>query len=158
MGLNLARDRAKTLFEAAAVAEAEAIVFKTFVGLEMAASGKQKGFGTYKPSPFPVEVMKLLRAQRPKLPEDVEIIFGLQSKLPIVNLYWYQQKTQLELDEVRTHANQLLLAAEAAESDGFFYNFLHTRLDIPLKEAYGLIQEFGQYRDRRRLDELFQKP
>ena len=57
---------------------------------------------------------------------------------------------QLVTDQARDIAQQILEAAEAAESDGFLIEFAAARIGVPLEQAGQLLQEFRAWRDRRR--------
>lgn len=156
IGLTLARERARQLFEAAASAHSERLVFDVLRKLDK--SSHRTGFGLHAQqvfSPLYGKVLQAVRQRRPTGDAGIEVIFGARSQEPIVNVHWYGEMRQLDIETARAHASDLLLAAEAAESDGFFYDWFQQKLDIPPEQTYGLIQEFQEYRRRRRFEELF---
>jgi hypothetical protein len=159
-----AKNRAQVLMIAAAIATNEAAIVQGLkaIALSSTASPKPKGFG--KPSRAESEqaemvgqMLMLIREFRPSLPETIEAIYGHYAQQPLIVIHepWYGTKMQLAITEAQSHAMDLLGAVEASESDAFLYHFAQNYLDLEKREAYPLIQEFGLFRQRNRLEDLF---
>jgi hypothetical protein len=56
---------------------------------------------------------------------------------------------QMSAAEARDHAHAMLEAAEAAEQDAFFLDFLQTKLAVDLPHAMAVIKDFRRYRVER---------
>lgn len=144
-----ARLRAIAILKAATIAEYEARIFD-------ALNAKQKrGFGKFSPSRGAIEILRFIRSCRPELPKDVEPIFGYNTQEPLVDLRWGSKRATLRLEEVRHHAQALLEASEAADSDAFFYSFFAEETDIKKETVASLIKEFALWRQRNQLKNLF---
>jgi hypothetical protein len=153
-----ARDRAAVLFNVAAIAESEAAIAH---GL-MKAEPQSKGFGAQVQKQKSSQVdetialtLRFIRDFRPPLPNGINAIFGLKTKQALIEILWYGHKLQVHSDSAKEHAIQLLEAAEAAESDAFFYHFLENKVGFSKEESYPLIQEFFLFRHRARFEKLF---
>lgn len=158
ISLTEARARAQALFQAVGYAEGEAAIAKGVFRLHEAAN--PRGFGS-KPSAAreAVEMMaklrQVIRDERSPLLEGIEVIFGLKTRRALINVSWYGEPVQWEIVQALEHAITLIETAEAAESDAFFRRFLTEQIGVSQEEAYGLIHEFGIFRQRRGLEDLF---
>jgi len=157
ISLEQARKQAKELFTAASVAQSEGALLKAFQKLD--AAGKGKGFGKSPRSQLPIFVLKLAREERPPISDNLQVIFGHNTQIGLVDVgaAWYGERIQLSVEEAYQHASQLIEAAEVSESDAFFYWFLQSKINCSLEEAYVLIQEFAVFRATNRLEELFKR-
>jgi hypothetical protein len=152
--LSHARNRAMAIFHAAAIAESEAAVYHAFVDFN---KNSGKGFGKKKATQtelFGAQVLNMVREKRQPLPEYVGVIFGFNTRQAIVSLQWQDLSLQLEPDDARQHALQILECAEASESDLFLYSFLQDTIDASLDEAHILIRDFQLFRQRNHLEDL----
>lgn len=156
MTLAETRIRAEGLLTAAAMAETEARIAIGISGVEEAG----KGFGmTAEKRKADLNFQKLRNAMkilRAPLPDGIEVIFGQTSRLPLVNIHWYGEPVQLTTAAIRNHAYDLIQAAEASESDRFFYKFLNEIADLTQEQVASLIKEFSEYRNRQRLRDLME--
>lgn len=150
ISLSEARSQAQAIFTAAAIAESEAAIIEG-----MAAIDKPKGFGKRPDAEMSVQLLRLIRQFRPTLPEGLEVIYGAKTQQPLVVLHWYGEKFMDSPETVRHHALSLLLVAEGAESDGFFYHFMQQKIGVEPHEAYPMIQDFQTFRQRNQLEDLF---
>lgn len=152
-----ARKFANTLIMAAAIAENEAAIFNGTAALDK----KSKGFGEPKrPSTEKIaaEMIFLLRRFRPELGFKIQAFFGMRTKQPIVKFPWpSREELQLNLDQARSHAANMLGAAEAAETDAFLRHFMRDKIQVGDTEAQGMVLEFRDFRSRTQLEMLFSK-
>ena len=166
ISLTEARARAQALFQAVGYAEGEAAIVKGVLYLHKSADRQQKpkGFVNLSQRQAQVEqdalkmaahLREFLKEGRSPLLEGVEVIFGLKTRKPLINCYWYGEPTQWESIQAIEHASILIEAAEAAESDAYLRWFLMERIEVPVEETYPLIAEFQSFRQRRQLEELF---
>ncbi|GEM_PF-4154622 len=163
ISLTETRAKAQALFQAVGYAEGEAAIVKGMIYLHKAADRKQKGFGS--PAQLAEKQALLIAAQlreflktgRSPLLEGVEVIFGLKTRKALINIAWYGEPCQWETAQALEHAIILIETAEAAESDAYFRWFLMEGIGVAAEETYPLIAEFQTFRNRRRLEELFQE-
>lgn len=150
--LTEARTKAMGLLHAVAIAQTEDAI-ATMLTKDLS----PKGFGSEaikEKEETNAKVLMLLRHARPPLVEGVEPIHGYYTKEPLINIYWYGEGAQLNMNEATFHAEILLRTAEVAESDAFLRFFLLER-GGSLEEGQLLIEEFTQYRIQQRLEQLF---
>jgi hypothetical protein len=79
-------------------------------------------------------------------------LVGYKTGQPIVQLEWGDKKAQLTAEEARAHAFRVLECADAAESDLFLWEFATTTIGVTTDGAAKLMQEFREFRERRRPD------
>lgn len=152
ISLTEARKRANDLFVAAAISENEGALFKGFLGIG------QKGFGKDpKATAMAQKIIEITRKSRPPMPKEIEVIFGMKSQKGLIVVSYYGEPIEMEILAVQQHAKQLFQAAEAAESDAFFYHFLEERIGLPPEESNSLISEFKSFRDCVGLEDLFKQ-
>jgi hypothetical protein len=160
LSVTAARERARCLLRAVAVAEHEAAIVR---GIKAVPDANSKGFGRKPQKNKEAEAeevalmtLALIRHYRPPFPEAIEIIFGRHTQCPLITISgdWYGGAMQLETSDAEKHAMDLLGAAEAAESDAFLYYF-QAEIGLEQAEANRLVQEFGLFRQRNLLEDLF---
>lgn len=155
--LTEARQRADTIFKVAGIAESEAAIIEGFRAIE--SQNRPKGFAKKQSSDAdktPFLLRELIREHSPQLPDEIKVIYGFHTQQALVEMHWYGTRIQEPPETVREHAIALIQAAEAAESDAFFYCFLRDRIEVGLDEAQALIEEFALYRQRGQLEDLLE--
>jgi hypothetical protein len=137
------RDFAFALFNAAAIAENEAAVYFGMKDLE-----KPQGFSKPKSDPVSLTALRLVRSFRPEFTDGIQVILGFNSREPIVSFPWPSRNNGLQFDltGIRTHANQLIQAAEAAETDSFLRHFMQWKIESTPDEAQAMVMEFREFR------------
>jgi hypothetical protein len=161
-----ARQRAKDLFTAAAIAEAEAAIFEGLADVPLAPSDRVPGYGFKAQAAVAANKAKmldmaarmtvLLRTHRPPMPKGLEMIYGMNTKLPLLNVYWYGEPLEWDMQQAREHAIALLETAESAESDAFYHHFLKS-CELSDEAAGALLREFFVFRQQNSLENLFQQ-
>ena len=151
--LTEARNHADLIIRACAIAESEAAIVKGMSAL----SPKKKGFGggDDKTDDLPWQLLHLIRDFRPPLGDGINVIYGLKTKMALVEIDGYGDKIQWDVESARHHAYALLSASEASESDAFFYHFLKTKLDLDPHELQPMMREFEVFRNVNRLEDLY---
>lgn len=152
LSITEARAKARAILSAAAIAESEAAIVEGIRSV----GPKSKGFGK-KDDTLAGSLLLLVRNFRPPLPDGLEVIYGHNTKQPLLVLdaSWYGTKIQFPTDLATAHAMYLLEAAEAGQSDAFFYHFLEEKVGLEAAEASPMIQEFSLFRQRNQLEDLF---
>ena len=149
-----ARAKGRGILEAAAVAQVEANIV-----MELAeAMQPKKGFGTDK-GKKEVQIsglLEMVRKVRSPLISGVIPILGYKTKMPLLDVFWYREKIQMELSTATYHGEILLRTAEVAESDAFLRFFLSEKIGITLDETQVMIEEFASYRERQSLNQLIE--
>ena len=79
----------------------------------------------------------------------IETMVASRTGEPYVVLRWYDHSTELTPKEARDHALAVLAAADAAESDAFFVDFLKKTGGMELQEIGVMLQALRRYRDER---------
>jgi hypothetical protein len=102
------RARSHALTQAAIIAQVEARVI-----MSMMEAQSSNSLDTLR------AVVHIVRSDREKLPFDLNPIFGVRTKLPLVECNWYGEVLSLRVNEAIHHATVLLEAAESSESDAF---------------------------------------
>jgi hypothetical protein len=124
-------DRAMALINAAAVSESEATIAGLLAGTQ---------------SPLPVILGLIRTARSPMLMvEGAHPIYGLQTKQPLVECYWYGDRVALTLEDARQHARCLLEAAESARTDNFLANACQDEWLFPEVQER-IFERFRDYR------------
>jgi hypothetical protein len=145
------RTKAMGLLQAAAIAQVE-----SNIAIELSKSFTPKGFAKNPDADKATAILlNLVRNARQPLIDGVKAIFGLESKLPLLNVCWYGEEIQMEMTTASFHAEVLLRTAEAAESDSFLRFFLSEKCNISIDYTQEMIQEFAQYRNKQSLEQLF---
>ena len=145
------RKRAFALISTIAMAQTEGGIFKT-----LAPDMKPKGFGKLKLSQqedMAVKVLHLIRDVRAPLPPDIEPIFGYNTQKPLIKYRWGNREGTLELDTAKHHAQALLEAAEAAETDSFFYKFCREQ-NLDKQIAEDILLKLRLFRQQNWLEDL----
>jgi len=156
LSISEARAKARAILSAAAIAESEAAIID---GMRSVGS-KPKGFGARQKredEAMLANLLLLVRNFRPPLPDGLEVIYGRNTKQPLLVLSesWYGTKIQFPPDLAVGHAMQLLGAAEAGQSDAFLYHFMGDQIGIETHEVQPMIREFSLFRQRNQLEDLF---
>lgn len=148
-----ARQRAATIFAAAAIAESEAAIAKIFGCIK-----SKQTFGSpqlSEPDQLILMVLETVRAQRPQLPKEINVIFNFKTQQALVEMYWYGNLIQDTPSMARQHAITLMEAAEASEKDAFFYHFMKAEFAFEPYELQPLLEKFKSFRTRNSLEDLF---
>lgn len=114
INLTTAKTRAADLFTATSIADIEAVIAMKLIG----SSGYAKGSPRWK-----LELAKCLvmvRDGRPEWLDGIAPIFCVKQFCPIVRINWYGEILSLSLDDAICHAQDLLDAASAAQTDLYF--------------------------------------
>lgn len=163
-----ARIRAHALLQASGLVKAYTGLIKVLEGT--AKSTRAQGFKRKVAQPTRpedlmndkhVQLISLIQQEVGPLPEGVFVMLGYSSKnldkLPkrIVGMTLGETEIRLDADIAEAHASILLEAAEAAETDSFFYKFLLQDVGANLEEAVQEINAFRMFRDQNRLEDLF---
>ena len=149
-----ARKRAIALIRATEIASSEVRILK---GLNPNFNPRIQGFGKVKltkDDEMSMGLLALMRDTRPPLPENINPIFGFKTKLPLVEYFIDGTKLSLQIDEVQDHAQRLLEASEACESDKFF-DYFGDRIGLDPKLVASLLAEFSRFRKKNNLENLF---
>ena len=145
-----ARKRALGIVRASAYAESEASIFKALTGLD------RKGFGQIPKKTIEMAAMtlQLVRNERLALLPGINAIFGFETKQPLVEINIGSRRLTLYLDEAKSHAINLLQAAEAADTDMFLANIAGE--DEEGRQVYAMLtEELKLYRQQSWLEDLF---
>lgn len=148
--LTEARKQADLIIRACAIAESEAAIVKG-----MDATVSPKGFEKPKTNLLPWQMLQLIRDFRPPLGEGINAIYGYNTKLPLVEIDWYGDRIQWDIESARHHAYALLITAEASETDAFYFFFLREKVGIERDELQPLLIEFAEFRRKNLLEDLF---
>jgi hypothetical protein len=149
---------------AIAIAENDEVILAGIFSLEqIEADGSRKGFGK-KAAVRPQDgmgplLLQLTRQFRPELPFGLEAIVAFRNLKAKIGFPWGDRESnlQFEADEAKSHAFNLITAAEAAETDGFLRHFVTFKLGLSEVEAQGMVSEFRDFRERVRLEGLLKK-
>lgn len=152
MSAEVARKRAIAILQAIAYADSESTIFKSLAGLGHGGFGKPPE----KTVKMARQLVEIMRHNRQILPEGIDAFFGDRTQQAIVALRWDDIEILLPLDDAYHHATGLLEVAESAESDGFFYKFLSSNLDLEPQIVQQLLNEFSSHRERTRLEAMIE--
>lgn len=134
---NYARQMAHGLFQAAAIAESEAVIMDLFSEPKEA-----------------VKILLVLRKKRAPLCPGLNPIYGMRSRQPIIECRWFRELLQLEPSDARAIAFNLLNAAESAEYDAFSIDFLEGTLNLAPEKIADFLSAFLLFKSRNNLEEL----
>lgn len=154
IGAQQARNRGLHLLEAVAIALAEEGIFKTLVPN----AKPYKGFGKYNPVKDLKMAMILVEQIRKKNQfnhPDIEPIYGAKHQKGLISYKWNSQTTQLDLTEATNHAYSLIIAAEAAENDSFFYSFFGKMDNENESFSQTLMNEYRLFKKQKTFEQLF---
>jgi hypothetical protein len=147
-----ARSRARAILTACAIAESEAAILQ---GLQKI--NAPKGFAKKPEDPRLAGILQLIRTFRSPLPAGIEAIYRYNTQQPLIVFLpeWYGTQIQFPPHDAAGHAMHLLGAAEAAQTDGFLYHFMQDTIGANVDHVQPLIREFGLFRQRNELEDLF---
>lgn len=77
-------------------------------------------------------------------------IFGYRTRRGLVEIGFRGVTIQVEPDDARAFAGNLLAAAEAAETDEYIHTFFKKVLGAEDDQVLGVLGEFRKWRDERR--------
>jgi hypothetical protein len=86
---------------------------------------------------------------------QVRALYGWRTREPLVEIELLGQKAQMSIFEAREHAQAVLECAEAAETDGFIWEFF-SRMSLTEAQIATLLQDFRAYREEQIGKELIQ--
>ncbi len=153
MSAEAAKQRAIAILVAIAYADTEAAIFTTMAGLSTGKGFKQPA---QKDLRMAAQFVQIMRSSRSAFPPGISAIFGYKARKPLVILEWDDVKIQLELHTALHHANALLQASEAAQTDSFLYQFASSQLGLEHEEIQVLVKEFMLHRERTRVEATFE--
>lgn len=150
-----AKRRAIALIRASEIAVTEVRIIKS---LNPKFDPRPKGFSKKvrmtKDDEMSLGLLKLMRDSRPKLPDNIKPIFGFETLLPLVNYVIGKSQLCFTIAEIQDHAQSLLEAAEACETDKFF-DYFGDLADLDRETVSILLSEFAKFRRKNRLENLF---
>ena len=156
--VTIARARAIAIIEAIALAQTEERIAKAFVEVS---SPKPKGFSTLSYNQWLrksqmdfAAMLHTVRGTRPILPSGLDVIFGHNTQQSLIILSWYGSKIQLDLTIAKRHANILLEAAEAAQTDRWMFNFFGD-VGMTTEEVSQMLSGYAEFRKRGTLEDMY---
>lgn len=92
--------------------------------------------------------IQIVRDYRKPLPPGVDVIFGKETQKGLVTVQYPKTgKTFLSPEEAREHARVMLVAAESALSDSFWYKQGRDRLKLSPAEVERILKEYATYKE-----------
>lgn len=80
----------------------------------------------------------------------VTSLFGAASRKGIVELHYQDWSLQLETDQARKIAHDILEAAEAADQDAFIHDFFSGHMKLDNDATHRVFREFRIWREQKR--------
>lgn len=89
----------------------------------------------------------------PRKPKEgdlrAESIVSGRDREPYVCISFAGERIQMSPEDARQHAHQVMIAADAAESDAFLVKFLQDRLGLNAELIGNILVDFRYYRERK---------
>jgi len=93
-------------------------------------------------------------AENVKTPDEknfwVQSGYGINTRKPFVAFHWQDVVFQVDVEKAREIAGMIFQAAEAAETDGFIFEWIQEETKVDEKAARVFLGEYRKWRDERR--------